>query len=430
MKLTFLTSAYIYFLLFVKIESAIEVNAYDSYSEELQHAMNEIEGLNTSTAYSYLFDVRLHTNYDTSLIKDLVELIAKSQLVSKESCKARRLLVMETISNSFEGTGSIIKSIILTIAQAMHSNRTVIWGLDMSKSFQLSRELWSSSSANELFIGDRKFDCITDADSHGGPFGCFFQRVSTCTLEDVSKAELIDFANNAYNDSARVRYYDPSRTSIALYKPPKGLFEHLSVTHKQKELLSSSKSTWGHVWSAAVAAYVFRLKPDVVDIFIQRNPDVIRSDVVMWSAHVRHGDIAALPEVYSDRFTIFAFEDYFTAIKQMAVTRGRVPSHIYIATDSDRAPEVPEMYQEFLSSSSDVSDGEELWLGESSPPQLLIADNSRRYRTPHGSHTVAADGGCVPTANSTAETPGKLFFNLPGSFRHNLHVPQNNCITI
>jgi hypothetical protein len=45
-----------------------------------------------------------------------------------EACSQARLLVMQYVPESFEGICSILKSLMLGLAQAAWSNRTLIWG--------------------------------------------------------------------------------------------------------------------------------------------------------------------------------------------------------------------------------------------------------------------------------------------------------------
>lgn len=51
----------------------------------------------------------------------------------------------------------------------MHSNRTLIWGLDSPLMFELMKEAWAGEDSHNLLINKRRFDCSsTRKDVLGG----------------------------------------------------------------------------------------------------------------------------------------------------------------------------------------------------------------------------------------------------------------------
>lgn len=44
-------------------------------------------------------------------------------------------------------------------AIAMHSNRTLVWGLDSPLMFELTKEVWANEESRNLVIGSRNFNC-------------------------------------------------------------------------------------------------------------------------------------------------------------------------------------------------------------------------------------------------------------------------------
>ena len=173
-----------------------------------------------------------------------------------------------------------------------------------------------------------------------------------------------------------------------------------------------------HAWAAACAAYAFRLKPDVMTQLTARmqeswpqtaiseesSPEAAaaggsessmqprRRPGPVWGMHVRHGDVSALADVYRNR-RVFSFPQFFEAVRhkaQQALTAGKtLPTALFVASDDVDTEAIMQEQRTLLASS---------WPGISShPPPLVftLGASLQRYRTPHGSHTVAADGGCV-----------------------------------
>ena len=60
-----------------------------------------------------------------------------------------------------------MKQIMLGIAIAIHSNRTLVWGLGLPYIFDHTQEVWSGSDNRNVQVGDHSFDCMA-ADPAGG----------------------------------------------------------------------------------------------------------------------------------------------------------------------------------------------------------------------------------------------------------------------
>ena len=146
------------------------------------------------------------SSVDVQFVKLMVQKLHEQQHPPKESCRHRRLLVTQ-FEQVFEGFGSIMKVVLLGLAEAAHSNRTLVWGLDLPFLFENSRDEWyssSSSSKNKQKNGGQiqrkvkirgiEFDCSSGNNGvydGSGPYGCFFMPLSSCGVQDVTVAELL-----------------------------------------------------------------------------------------------------------------------------------------------------------------------------------------------------------------------------------------------
>ena len=141
---------------------------------------------------------------DVHLVNLMMKKLHEQQHPSKESCQHRRLLVTQ-FEQVFEGFGSIMKVVMLGLAEAAHSNRTLVWGLDLPYMFENSRDEWYSltSSKNSQKNGNQakrkvkirgiEFDCSSGDNGvydGSGPYGCFFMPLSSCGVQDLTVAEL------------------------------------------------------------------------------------------------------------------------------------------------------------------------------------------------------------------------------------------------
>jgi hypothetical protein len=295
-----------------------------------------------------IFNLRVactKVSYDATVAGD----IFANQNPPNSLCSKKRLLVMNSDPTYFEGTGSIMKSIMFGIAEAMHSNRTLIWGRFVPI----------------LFTRAKEKACYNP--SQGGLFDCFFEKMSTCTLSDVTPLEIIGLGQNGYDDTARVTLQQPRR-GLAAYVPPR---QYRSIPDIQL------------IWPTQIAAYLFRLKI---------SPPDVPGPPPMYCAHVRHGDIRTLSYVYKNK-AIFEFEDYFNALAIMSVEQQ--PGSIFFATDSiDVISKLEEFEDSWLGRMEGVvnfdADGNVQTVD--TVPNIVTTDH---YRSEYGSHIAAAKGGCL-----------------------------------
>ena len=446
-----------------------------------------------SDKYGYLFTDLNNLSSDVIYVKKIISLIHSQQHPPKETCKHRRLLVTQ-FADSFEGLGSILKLVMLGLAEAAHSNRTLIWGIDMPYLFERSREVWydeiNKSGKRVVNIKGLKFDCGSYSDG-SGPYTCFFQPLSSCTIYDVTIEELLTIGSEGFNDETRVKIQDERRSPAAAYHYP------IYNPHYRNLVDYSSFSIpyLRHKWAAALQTYIFRLKPDVLKLLKQKETNIYpnsmggnsqfptkncdlfcssqsikfndiqnhdigdeREESFMntnnfmmtnnlsnshWGVHIRHGDLLSLKTVYGNR-EVYEFDDYIDAILYKVnklIDENEVkyiPSSIYISSDSTKLNDFitntcnydtgiiskwPFLQlnnnfnnNNFNNNNDDVDIIDKnndlniscenisthklqhkleknivtIW----GPPCIFTVDPLERFRTDHGSHTVAAGGGC------------------------------------
>ena len=247
---------------------------------------------------------------DAARIADILRAIHAQQHPDPATCATRRLLLVQFDTKSFEGIGSNLKLMSLGLAEAAYSNRTLIWGLDLPYMWEHSRPVWQTSTAaatttTQLSSSADSDSTATAATSHtveaagvpldcggwlragGGPFGCWFQPLSSCSLADVTAEELVALGGAAgHADTSRVRVQEARRGPVA-YIPPPGRFRpahdaapsaHRGVAvsahaHNRVTLAAPIDAAWSrarYAWAAALTAYTFRLKRDVVEAFRAR----------------------------------------------------------------------------------------------------------------------------------------------------------------
>lgn len=419
-------------------------------------------------------------DYSLEFIQDIYDIIYAKQNPSKEQCRSQRFSVLQMSATSFEGTGSLLKQVMISTAIALHSNRTLIWGLGLPFPFEVTRELWNGPGNDDILINEEHLNC-SQHDITFGPLGCFFQPISTCTLEDAGPMEVIEFSHNPYNDSARLSMSE-MRRGVAMYHPPLGLMDYIWSKGKYPDSVKTELiQNQAYLWSAAVAAYVFRVKPALIASFERRYNHLFENTNSVWGMHIRHGDLKALANIYSYK-EIFDFDDYFGAVLKLSHKQKFTPEKLFIATDSTEADQIQKIYEKFMKNhlqelkkskdktckaggkckkaledeeededaelvrellreqrraerdddedydededeedeedededededEEDDEDEEEeaeedqrsaidsLWFGGKAP-KIMTIGNSQRYRTEHGSHTVAANGGCFRDEN-------------------------------
>ena len=86
------------------------------------------------------------TSPDTVWVRTIMAKLHEQQHPPKATCRHRRLLVTQ-FEKVFEGLGSILKIVLLQLAEAAHANRTLVWGLDLPYLFDHSRAEWFTSTS-------------------------------------------------------------------------------------------------------------------------------------------------------------------------------------------------------------------------------------------------------------------------------------------
>ena len=338
---------------------------------------------------------------------------------ASEPCTSRRLLVTR-LDNKFEGLASVVLQIVMGLAEAAWSNRTLVFGPDLPYMFEESREEWlgvdglggapaAPAAAATLTLPNGTTPSLSCSDwpgRGGGPFSCFFLPLSACTLSHLSPQDLRGLGLNGFNDSARVKLMEPRR-GIAAYHAPL----HNPAFAKAFATASGAHHPH-HTWAAALAAYVFRLQPNVQAILEARRAAMLagssssskhastitacagkqrqqqqqqqqQQQPVQWGMHVRAGDIKALAHVYSNR-KVFSFEQMMEEVTRMSrdvalpsaasdssssssssSSALAPPSHLYIASDGPANEWVQDLCS---SSSSSSSSWPPWWLGPAGAP--------------------------------------------------------------
>lgn len=320
-----------------------------SISQCLQSSLKWEEKLWTKVdSSSYLHREKVQSEA-INFTKDLIKVIYSKQHPKKELCTSTRFTVLHMRTTTLEGLGSILKQVQMGVAASMHSNRTLVWGLAPPFLFEHTQELWQTASA-PMRIGDHPVDCTGKDDVLGGPYECFFEAISSCSLRDASPAELSDFASNPYDDRGRFLFADTSQTtrkSITVYHPPQGLFEHIfSIKSYSESFKKEAYAKKAHFWSSALAAYIFRVKSYLAESFDQHHAKALSDAETTWGLHVRHGDVKSLRNAYSYK-AVFEFEDYFAYVRDLTHEYQSSPKLLYISTDSLQAVEIPSLFRRF-----------------------------------------------------------------------------------
>lgn len=337
----------------------------------------------------------------TSPIKQLLDAFHTLQHPPKHTCRHRRLLLTQFSATNFEGMGSVLKLVQLSLAEAAHYNRTLIWGLDLTFTWENSRDVWQKGigedgeslqfSSSRVRIGPNFYDCSQWKGLAGGPYTCFFQPLSSCSLEDISEEELLGLAVKGHLDTERVKLSECAQRGVASYHPPFLNREFAPIflePAKRGKPIRYSR----HVWAAATAQYAFRLKPEVQAIFDAEREVMYREGGAdpnarpAWAFHVRHGDVAALQAIYPNR-KVYSFADFMDVAiaKAQALESKRKPpaASLFVASD---AVDIS-THLSFLSSPENNA----RWPHQPPPP---IFSNDR-IRHQHGAHTYTAEGGCL-----------------------------------
>lgn len=345
----------------------------------------------------------LHVLFFQSVVaNELMKFIYNHQHPDPSLCSQKRLLVIHSNQlGNFEGTGSILKLLAFGLAQAIHSNRILVWGRYVPK-------LYSQSNI---------YEC---SDPHnGGIFNCFFERLSSCTYFDISEEELEYLADNGYNHTRRVMLQEP-RKGLAFYFPP-----------TQFRNLPNIKV----LWPATQYAYIFRLRNQVR----YQLPDGT------YCAHVRHGDVKALSDVYQNR-KAYSFETYLKTLKKMSSKRA--PPLIYVASDSTETADAVRKWKKNLQLTwnscdycyeyvYDVDIVGHSYLVDKRSVTCDVCEFARtpivqedRFREKYGSHTTASGPGTC--YRSSCALPADIILKLQAQNRnisHDVFHAVNESIT-
>jgi hypothetical protein len=456
-------------------------------------ARYELRDMGPNISMSYLWSEEdIMTDPRISFMNKIVRILHAIQHPPENQCKHRKLMVLQMKGNSFEGTGSLLKQILLGIAIAAHSDRTLVWGLGLPYIYEHSQDVWQGeNNHNVQFHADSiSVDC-SNPDPTGGAYKCFFEPMSGCTLADASASEIISYSMNCYNDTDRLMVGEVSRRGVALFHPPEGLYDYV-LTHQVGELGKGAQvrpediaGLENNLWVAAVAAYVFRLKPSVVSQYLERYEKDFGRNAPrpLWGFHIRHGDLKAMPKMYRYK-TVFSFDEFFAVARDMSHVTKTMPSRLFLSSDDPDIHHIDDMYRKFamntswsgpdeattesdiVESKSEEDDDDDLyyddvdldkklkpkkstskkssrqyqersqsskvacsslksasdivaknmenidtmrvpeydpacrsWYAQDKHPHVFSVGNSHRYRTVHGSHTVAANGGCQKDEN-------------------------------
>lgn len=226
---------------------------------------------------------------------DVYKWIESRQLGDPATCTTRRLLLYHSYGANFEGSASVLKSIMLGLGEAMHSNRSLVWGA-------YTPPLMERGNASSCYNKQQ-----------GGLYSCHFRPLSHCDINDLWYGELVDLKLNGFDDSKRVSLMH-NRRGLAAYIPPPAL---------------RNISRIATIWPAALAAFAFRLN-DAAAARVRALTAAVDPAAPMHCAHVRHGDVKTLKKIYLNK-AVYPFDAYFDAIKAFP---GPAPGTVFVATDS------------------------------------------------------------------------------------------------
>lgn len=407
------------------------------------------EHWNDTDIASYLTDgiFATQSSEGTSFIKEILKAVHTSQHPKDISkCETRRLLIVDEHGTTLEGLGSILKSLIVSLAVAFHSNRIIVWGIGLPWMYERTKDEWTSRE--KLRFGETMVDCSNADEYNGGPFNCYFEPISSCTLhEHITPEELVELGKNPYDDEARLLFAEGAQTTrraIALYHPPMSLLQHILDTgHYSDYFKKSAKLKYSHFWTAALSAYIFRPHRSILETFQKRHAGMTSGP--LWGLHVRHGDVKALRKMIPYK-KVYDFFDFFSSARDFSHVVKQVPKFIHVSSDNPNVTSVSDFFEEFQnlpqggclldsegrqSVCNSVTQVQSVAVGRRSPltrelvptlshyplehttwygeddnvssyvsPIIVRVNNSDRFRTDHG-FPVAAAGACYVTDPAT-----------------------------
>ena len=222
----------------------------------------------------------------------MFRLIYANQNPRPRLCGQTRLLLTQFPDDSYEGLGSVLSLLVISLAEALYSNRTLVWGADLTPLLELSRAAWESRGSDgspaagglSTTVHGTQLDCSRSG-LGGSSFACLFEPLSTCSLADVSAAELRSLARDARDPAARVTVIS-HRRAVTAYTAPPGSSPN-AAPHAD------------HIWAGALASYAFRPQIHVASAFESTRG---RLDGGRWGRetacmHVRHGDVLNVSRV-------------------------------------------------------------------------------------------------------------------------------------
>lgn len=245
-----------------------------------------------------------------------------------------------------------MRQMMIGLSAAIHSNRILIWGVNLPMMF---RETSIGVNVFNVLVRGVNIDCSDASLSDGGSYNCFFESLSSCSLSNsASPEELVALSRSAYNASARIAVSE-DRKSLAMYHPPFGMFSAILDKLKLRlraqgqnafNAVTSDQHLRRQIWAAAISAYVFRLRADIVSQFWSLHSSIFPSRYSrVWGLHVRHGDVRSQRAVYAYK-PVFSFEQYFQAARSASREQGLAPHALYVATDSIMADSVAQRYRD------------------------------------------------------------------------------------
>jgi glycosyltransferase involved in cell wall biosynthesis len=320
----------------------------------------------------------------------------------------------------FEGLGSVVGEVAGALGEAMHSNRTLVWGVGLPYMLDRTRDEWVSPRGSEgagsvwfSSTNNTHLDCSGWEGMGGGAWACFFASISSCSLEDATFDELVALGENPYNNSARLKFQE-HRRGVSLYTVP----SEAAAPDLRAAALAAAHPR--HTMAAGLIGYLLRLVPRVADAVEARRAALWGGRIGVscpprgfpgstagnssedtsrvWGMHVRRGDVARNEDVYKNR-QLFSFENMYEALRKkahaVAKQGGATPVAVYVASDGGAS----EWIQDLCKRAPTLAPQ---WPGGALPRFFAMSPKSR-YITPYGSHTAAADGGCQKDCALQAE---------------------------
>jgi len=301
-------------------------------------------------------------------------------------CLTRRLLVLRFDAGNFEGLGSTLLTLSEGLAEAAHSNRTLVWGLANPTTADTMKAAWSPETCGPF--------------ANGGAYSCLIKPISSCSFLDVSNAEAVALGDDGFDDGARVKLTEERRGGMALYAPPEPWRTQTSGT-----LDASGR----RLWTAAVMRMVARPTDHLGAQFaaeakrfgLAGGGAAAAADRCDVGLHVRHGELK-MRTVYENR-PYLPFRLYFdaaNAVLQKPTTGARdTPRQtVYVATDDGDV-------RSLVGAESNAAAARAAAAGGSHKPARYVVPE--REREEYGTHFIAGNYGCrnSPGGGSTCALP-------------------------